>query len=25
VRYYLNFNKLLALGWKPEMSFKVRG
>lgn len=22
VRYYLNFNKLLALGWKPEMSFK---
>ena len=22
VRYYLNFNKLLALGWKPEMTFK---
>merc|ERR1712127_202093 len=22
VRYYLNFNKLLAPGWKPEMSFK---
>eukprot|EP00320_Phaeocystis_rex_P019351 CAMPEP_0119060680 /NCGR_PEP_ID=MMETSP1178-20130426/4612_1 /TAXON_ID=33656 /ORGANISM="unid sp, Strain CCMP2000" /LENGTH=370 /DNA_ID=CAMNT_0007041809 /DNA_START=73 /DNA_END=1185 /DNA_ORIENTATION=- len=22
VRYYLNFNKLTALGWKPEMCFK---
>jgi UDP-glucose 4,6-dehydratase len=22
VRYYLNFNKLLALGWKPEVKFK---
>jgi len=22
VRYFLNFNKLLALGWKPEMSYE---
>jgi len=22
VRYFLNFNKLLELGWKPEMGFE---